>query len=134
MILAVGRVRLTLNHSLNTFSLALKRRLIVAPLKLLTGRLAQVFATGFAWGDGGRLNGLNRAGVAAADTVVLIPLAVGAWVVAVSSLGVCDDGLLELVLFFGVPGKSLRNQPSLGHPAGDRGSDPGSKLSRSRSA
>ncbi|WP_419620204.1 hypothetical protein, partial [Thiolapillus sp.] len=51
-----------------------------APLKLLTGRLAQVFATGFAWGDGGRLNGLNRAGVTAADTVVLIPLAVGAWV------------------------------------------------------
>ena len=49
-----------------------------APLKLLTGRLAQVFATGFAWGDGGRLNGLNRAGVGAADTVVLIPLAVGA--------------------------------------------------------
>ncbi len=37
--------------------LALKRRLIVAPLKLLTGRLAQVFATGFALGDGGRLNG-----------------------------------------------------------------------------
>ena len=32
------------------------------------------------------------------------------------------------------PGKSLRNQPSSGHPAGDRGSDPGSKLSRSRSA
>ncbi len=31
-------------------------------------------------GDGGRLNGLNRAGVGAADTVVLIPLAVGAWV------------------------------------------------------
>ncbi|WP_419630816.1 hypothetical protein, partial [Thiolapillus sp.] len=60
--------------------MALKRRLIVAPLKLLTGRLAQVFATGFALGDGGRLNGLNRAGVGAADTVVLIPLAVGAWV------------------------------------------------------
>ncbi len=80
MISAVGRVRLALNHSLNTFSLALKRRLIVAPLKLLTGRLAQVFATGFALGDGGRLNGLNRAGVGAADTVVLIPLAVGAWV------------------------------------------------------
>ena len=57
MISAVGRVRLALNHSLNTFSLALKRRLIVAPLKLLTGRLAQVFATGFALGDGGRLNG-----------------------------------------------------------------------------
>ena len=26
----------------------------------------------------------------------------GGWVMAVSSLGVCDDGLLELALFFGV--------------------------------
>ena len=80
MISAVGRVRLALNHSLNAFSLALKRRLIVAPLKLLTGRLAQVFATGVALGDGGRLNGLNRAGVVATDSIVLVPLAVGAWV------------------------------------------------------
>ncbi|WP_419589892.1 hypothetical protein, partial [Thiolapillus sp.] len=51
-----------------------------APLNPLTGRLAQVFATGFALGDRGCMNGLNRAGVGAADTVVLIPLAVGAWV------------------------------------------------------
>ena len=32
------------------------------------------------------------------------------------------------------PGKSLRNQPFSRHPAGDRGSDPRSKLSRSRYA
>ncbi|WP_419605096.1 hypothetical protein [Thiolapillus sp.] len=51
-----------------------------APLKLLTGRLAQVFATGFALGDRGCMNGLNRAGVGATDSIVLVPLAVGAWV------------------------------------------------------
>ncbi|WP_419615235.1 hypothetical protein, partial [Thiolapillus sp.] len=34
-----------------------------APLNPLTGRLAQVFATGFALADRGCMNGLNRAGV-----------------------------------------------------------------------
>ncbi|WP_419597541.1 hypothetical protein, partial [Thiolapillus sp.] len=33
-----------------------------APLNPLTGRLAQVFATSFALGDRGCMNGLNRAG------------------------------------------------------------------------
>ncbi len=51
-----------------------------APLNPLTGRLAQVFATGFALGDRGCMNGLNRAGVVATDSIVLVPLAVGAWV------------------------------------------------------
>ena len=51
-----------------------------APLNPLTGCLAQVFATGFALADRGCMNGLNRAGVVATDSIVLVPLAVGAWV------------------------------------------------------